>query len=593
MDKTVLVFGAGCAGLAAAGFLVDRGYKVIVIETLDVPGGMARSMRYPKDNMPSEYSWRGFGQHYSNTFDIMRKIPIRTNTGNISTVYDSQLSRSLKFYLLNDKGSKFAREQKTDEYYHLPDSWGISPQDKVKIAWIFAQGWMASNKRSEEQYDEINMAQYLSEHLSDNGAKTFSSIFGPFVGSGSDRVSYHCVSGFFRRNTFTIKPAPHWHYDEEKDEYWSMKGRSGWHIMLSGTSEGWFDPWVEYLTNKGVEFRFNQELYKINYNNKINSVTIQPKKSEQYDISADYYILATNPFATKDILDRTPELLRIDTELAKFKELTNIEEHRQISFRLAFSEKINLPHRWSGFILTTSFFNLCFFSCDHVWDKHVSLGEDIKSLWSFTATVETGIGELYNKPMKNHTREEFTEEVLHQIYKCKTLDDMVMSSNNGRSLKEYELYKFEIWPTWIFPDKTNGLTEIIGEQKKWVNETGFSKHRPSVQTTIPNLFLSGAHCKIKNGMDLYSMEGAIQNSRKVADLISDENTVLLHEDPLFIKPFKIIDKYLYKSGLPNIFNVLWIIVISVLIICYVVYDRPGWILLLILVMIGLTVIALT
>ena len=593
MDKTVLVFGAGCAGLSSAHFLNQRGYKVIVIETLDVSGGMARSMRYSKDNMPSEYSWRGIGHQYANTLEVMKQIPIQTQNG-MSNVYDSQLSKPLKFYLLDNEGSKFAREQKADEYYHLPNSWKLTPQDKIKIAWIFAQGWMASNKRSEEQYDDVNMAQYLSEHLSEKGAKTFSSIFGPFIGSGSDRVSYHCVSGFFRRNTFTSSPAPYWHYDKENDEYYQTKGRSGWHIMTNNTSDGWFNPWREYLESKGVEFRFNQELYKLNYDSdKKNIVSTEISTNNgNYTISADYYILAINPFPAQEVLLRTPELLE-DKELAKFKELTSIEEHRQVSFRLAFSEKINLPHRWMGFILTSSPFNLCFFSMDHVWDKTSPLGDGIKSIWSFTTTVETGIGELFNKPMKNHTREEFTEEVLHQIYKCKTLDDMIKASNNGRGLKDYELYKFEIWPTWIFPSPENGLTEITGEQKKWVNETGFSAIRPNIETSINNLYLSGAHCRLDGGMNLYSMEQAIQSSRKIADLITGQDTVLLQEDPLILKPFKTVDKFLYKANLPNIFNVLWFVLLSVLIICYIVYNKPGWILIFILIMIGLTVITLT
>jgi uncharacterized protein with NAD-binding domain and iron-sulfur cluster len=73
MSKTVIVFGSGCAGLSAAHHLIDRGFKVIVIETLDVPGGMARSIRYKNDNMPSEYSWRGVGNWYKNAFDVMKK----------------------------------------------------------------------------------------------------------------------------------------------------------------------------------------------------------------------------------------------------------------------------------------------------------------------------------------------------------------------------------------------------------------------------------------------------------------------------------------------------------------------------------------
>ena len=45
--------------------------------------------------------------------------------------------------------------------------------------------------------------------------------------------------------------------------------------------------------------------------------------------------------------------------------------------------------------------------------------------------------------------------------------------------------------------------------------------------------------------------------------------------------------------LSNVSNILWFIIIVVLIICHVDYNKPGWMLLLIPIMIGLTVIAIS
>ena len=39
----VVIFGAGIAGLTASHYLVKQGYNVVIIETLPVAGGLARS----------------------------------------------------------------------------------------------------------------------------------------------------------------------------------------------------------------------------------------------------------------------------------------------------------------------------------------------------------------------------------------------------------------------------------------------------------------------------------------------------------------------------------------------------------------------
>ena len=57
-------------------------------------------------------------------------------------------------------------------------------------------------------------------------------------------------------------------------------------------------------------------------------------------ISADYYVLACNPFVTRDVLYKTPDLLEYDKELQKFEPLTADGPHVQISFQLIFGEKI-------------------------------------------------------------------------------------------------------------------------------------------------------------------------------------------------------------------------------------------------------------
>jgi uncharacterized protein with NAD-binding domain and iron-sulfur cluster len=80
--KSIIIFGAGIAGLSAAHELVRLGYAVSVYEVNAQPGGFFRSSRLEQDNMPTEYSWHGMGPWYHNTFDLLQGIPF-SQKGNV------------------------------------------------------------------------------------------------------------------------------------------------------------------------------------------------------------------------------------------------------------------------------------------------------------------------------------------------------------------------------------------------------------------------------------------------------------------------------------------------------------------------------
>ena len=205
--KTVIIFGAGRAGLSAAHQLIKKGYNVTVIETLDGPGGMARSQRFG-NTLPTEYSWRGFGPWYCNVYKIMKEIPIvsKFEKNKMTTVYDQELSRHIKFHLTSDTISKKHIESsscdnciKTNKkcykevLYEIPHSWKCGWLDYLRLYWIFAQGFV-SNKRSKDIYSNQNAAKIFTKYLSQGASKVFNQVFGPFIGVDSYNASFHHVS---------------------------------------------------------------------------------------------------------------------------------------------------------------------------------------------------------------------------------------------------------------------------------------------------------------------------------------------------------------------------------------------------------------
>ena len=73
----VIIFGAGISGLTVAHELNEKGYKVTIYEKNSIPGGMARTFRY-KNGVPTEHSWRGYAPFYYNTFELMKRIPLKS-----------------------------------------------------------------------------------------------------------------------------------------------------------------------------------------------------------------------------------------------------------------------------------------------------------------------------------------------------------------------------------------------------------------------------------------------------------------------------------------------------------------------------------
>ena len=602
---SVIIFGAGISGLSAAHFLMERGYKVTVVESLGVPGGLSRSERV-RDNkgMASEYSWRGFGPWYHNTFDLMKKIPVTSD----KTVYDLELSHPITFLFASDvrkdPNSAFSKSS-SDRFNKMHWQARFGVLDKIRLYWLAIRAWASSDQRRKDVHSSINASKYISQKLSETGAHAFSQVFGPLVGSDSSRVSLHHVSQFFLRNLF---PGPLSRYNRPEPSFTQEEGglpgaasslgsgyplvddlASGWLILRRPSNESWFDPWVKFLRSKGVKFQFNTSLTRLHFNSGSNTVDYalvetMPQQLASFGapmlkrVMADAFVLAVNPYITHAILQNSPQLLAIDKQLQKFKPLVDDYPHTQISFRIAFPEKVNFRHtddpsEETAIILVNSEFDITLFSQDELWNKATYLGDNIKSLWSGTATLDSVPGKLYGLPITKLTKSQFINEVKHQIYRCKELDELIVARNNGRHLKSFPISRIEVWHTWEFPKTACKHKCVIDSyQPKWVNNTRNQKYLPTATTSIPNLYLAGAHTK--TNADLYSMEAAVESGRRVADIMAGTNSVIPQHVPHILRPFRVIDSLLYNLGLPNVIDTL--IYISMLVLLLILITKQKY-----------------
>ena len=582
--KSVMICGAGIAGMSAAHELAKAGYNVHVYEYANTCGGQARSSRKP-DGFPVEYSWRGYGQFYKNVYEIMKSIPSpmckEKNTS--LSVYDTELSKPIQFILVRSTS-----KNDTKNIIQIKENAENWTNTISTIEWLHLQTQfyreLTSDSRIKE-YAKINAKEWLSSRLSLDNLIKVTSIFGPWVGITSDRLSLHHCMNFFRMIKYPDlnKPYSHMTYTKcssqnifsqnlnifNSHNWWQQGSGSQWSVLKRPTNEAWFDPWMEYLRDThNVQFHFGFKIIEVcSQNGEISHINLI-KINRVISVKCDYYILAVTPFAVEEIVKNSDEQVKKDPQLKLFKGLIQDGPHIQVSFFIGFAEKINTRESSNGhiaYILPDSQFNLTLYFQDDVWYDDVYLGPNIKSLISGTACVSYTPGKLYGKPLTQLTKNEFKSEILHQLSNSNDLSRIIAEHNNGKKLNEFSIGRFEVWDGWIFPQSSDGVLSQLPNERKWVNSTDTNPYMPSIETSFRNLFLAGAH--VKSSVDLYSMETACATGREAAfcilrlDLNNKLQNYLTVDKPLWANALSVIDNILYSIRLPHVIDTSVIVIV--------------------------------
>ena len=536
--RHVAVYGAGIAGLSAAHELSRHGWSVSVYESTGEAGGFFRSARRSDDQkMPSEYSWHGMGPWYHNVFDLMRQIPFDAD----GSVYDRALSRPIDFGVAPDAGhAEF--DDRSDWLIDVRRMFRMTRRDRFWWARLMLKEW-TSNRRSVDHYATLNAATQWRARLTTEASSTWSACFGPWIGSDWTRVSLHQAGQFFLKQ-LTSKPS-HPHRADAQGPAWEHGARSGWLLLRGPSSEFWFDHWIQHLASTGVTFNWGRPLHRFDFDG-INITEAHLDSGER--VTADLHVLATNPFSAVEILERTPALARLD-QLCLFKPLTADGPHVQVSFRIAFSERINWPRERCAVVVSDSEFDLTIFAEEQAWERAVDLGDGVASLWTGTACVASVPGCVHGLPVKFCTKEQFIDEVQAQLLRCASIDALIREANHGRGLASFPIIRVEVWHEWIFSPEG-----IRGGEPKWVNSTSTQPFQPTQATPVRNLVLAGAHTR--TSADVWSIEAAVESGRRAAQLVERDVTVIEQHKPVWLRRLARIDDHLYRLHLPQVLDLL-------------------------------------
>jgi hypothetical protein len=533
MSYDMIIFGGGISGLTIAHEMINNNFKVLLIEKDNQIGGMAKSRR-EKNNIPSEHSWRGYAPFYKNTFQILKQIPFNKSL----TVFDN-LTKPIEFYNLRNKVDVYKPK--------------FSFMDNL-IIFYFGLKYLISNNRRNSYYKH-KIEPFMKKNLTKDGYDLFINfIVGPGYGMNKHEVSYGHLFHFPILSYLNKSSYTHTHKENDKNNKYQHQSTDGWHVMNAPTNEAWFNPWLNYLKNKGLDVMLNTELVKLNYlDNNISSCIIK-KKDNISQIHAKDYIIALNSFNAETIFKNS----LMDNLHNKFYLLNKNTYSKQISFRIGINKNIEYPIQNIAFVMSDSEFNITWYPQEKHWKNH---NLNINSLWSGTIIDFNTKGLLYNKTAIHLSKDELKNEIIYQILRSNSFQKLIYENNNFIIHKK-DIKFVEIWYEWKF---INGVMEQ--EYKKWVNNSINEKYRPSQQTNYCNLFLSGAHTK--TSINIWSMEGAIESGKLTSNLLLNKYnksnvSYYKHTDPSYITPFKYIDDLLYTVCLPNLIDLIIIVVLIII-----------------------------
>lgn len=539
----VVVFGAGIAGLTVCHELLEHGVEVTLIEKNANIGGFARTSRTAFDNLPSEHSWRGYAPFYDNFVDIATRIPTGPNT----TVFDA-LSEPIEFLLPHDEiTQRGLRPQPTI-------------QDRITVGYHILKSLLADERRT--VYAATNFSTLVDGKISKAGKDQYIQMLGPGLGLDPKKTSLHHVTKFVENS---LTSSSHEHKRPDGTAYAHQS--ANWHVMTKPTSEAWFEPWLQYLLSIGLKLQLNTKLVAIDTNSAQQRVTACRVKTQDLEsqIGAEdtEFVFCINPFSFREVL-RVSGLESATPELRKCIRLVDEGPHKQISFVFAFDRQIRLAQKNQVFAFPNSEFIITLYPLDNfleAGDPYFESDTRRHSLWGGTVTVAYVPSRISGKRAEQLSPEDLLDEIYVQIFRSKELIREI-ETHNTYKVSDLQLVRSAIWKEWKYdPDQ-----QLLYSEPKWVNSLQTYPHRPLQDSGIANMRLGGAHTKVST--DVWSMEGGVESGKKVAQLILGSTVkvrIFDHSSPIYLRPFQLVDNWLYRSKLPNILDVLIILFVLCLV----------------------------
>lgn len=563
MAKHVVIAGGGIAGLSAATFLAEAGFKVTLCESKLELGGKAKSMRL-RDRHPTEHSLRGYGIGYQVLLTLMSRIPGdegRPLLENLVCISPLRLYKGEVFGLetqhspvrrIGSRKGFFGRLFSTvrgivravwrGAHLILATRRRGIPVSET-LAYIYAHArllWMCK-ERVQYELGDISYAEYLGFDQLSPAAQHFFAALPRVIVAARPNAEAAAIANLATRLLFEfpIPPAGL----EDMNLACAM--------MLNGpTSERLIEPWAVYLRRLGVDIQVLAELVDFEFaDERVTAIKLKDGRR----IECDYCVLAVPYLAMKHLSEKTA-LGRHVPHLTRAHQIA-LEASNGLQLFLSGLPQPSPPQFRPGAVsshLDSEWSLVSVIQGEGFWEG-IPLPEGTKFVLSATWSSGDNSGRVTGKPVWQCTPDEVVAECIAQ---CDIDSGLVIGSQVDQELRyireeEYRELKYEL-PPHLADEPYNGV-RLVNFSPLTILLPGARLHSPRLCTEVPNLFLAGEAVYSPDlTFQIPTMEKAASSAYLVARAIAQEEDPALAEamklpetDPFPLPVLRRIDKWFW------------------------------------------------
>ena len=382
-DKShVAIFGAGISGLKAAHECIKKGLRVSVFEARSQPGG--KCIGFMNSGLPYELTHRQMFS--SNPIFLNTLKEISTYKGSNLIYQIEPLPKAQFVWAQSGKTVNFSQKHfnfLTESVYNLKSAWSMFI-DGVPLSDIYWFRNRLTQKKIKKRDLDSPISSYLEYDYRPLLASFLRRVLSSWIAATDNTRTGDIIQLLMNKK---ITPTP--------------LSPNSYSITLNGPiNESLINPWYRYLKSKGVNFHFNSSLKDIDYQNSECKYAVL---ENQDVINADFFIIATPPNQTLDIL---PEL----------KPLVKVESIKSHGFQLHLKEiPPKLKNKSIGIIIDSPW-GLSYKIYYSGKYNNTIFSKNIKATVSITATkMEKSKGILFNKALLECNEQEIHKEILAQM----------------------------------------------------------------------------------------------------------------------------------------------------------------------------------